>query len=414
MDAVAAFGTPVVSALEAFYGRDIDDLADWTRRTLATSVARGLDVAATVSALRADDFLDVYLNQIHSVPHEQWTQSLPLADGHLRATLLGRELVEVPMAGRLNLFMDGQHFGAERLPSQLSPDHRELKAPLCYAHDVVLEDPFDDEHHPLEMIRWVRQRFPHVVASPAPEPGLFVRTVEALADLAPLIRAGTLIFIPRQLTANPVSVRTAGSSIGGMGGEASHQELAERTLRAWLLTGGRAVPLFSSLAEEAKFRDAAGLLAPLVSDVEGEFLRRLTLLALPASRRLEIRRMLEIRHEEAFTRFRTRQRAALAAVGDGQDVAARRMFREEMKAAAEEANLRSRRSVLAKFSVPKATGWLTGAMIVAPMGWRSALAALGVLTVEAVVEAWQDRDRRAQRTLHHHYATLAAPPTETQ
>lgn len=90
------------------------------------------------------------------------------------------------------------------------------------------------------------------------------------------------------------------------------------------------------------------------------------------------------------------------------------MFREEMKAAAEEGNLRSRRSVLAKFSMPKATGWLTGAIIVAPMGWRSALAALGALTVEAVVEAWQERGGRVQRALHHHYVTLAAPPTETE
>src|SRR5689334_22251104 len=179
-------GTPVLSALEAFYGRDLDDLAAWARRTLTDAVDHGLDVPETVASLRAGDFLEVYLRQIHSVPPEVWARSLPLPEGHLRAALLGRELVDIPRSGRLNLFMDGHHYGAERLPSQFAVDLRELKAPLCYAHDVVLEDPFDDEHHPLEVIRVIRETFPDVVASPAPHPDTFVRTLEVLAQMAPL------------------------------------------------------------------------------------------------------------------------------------------------------------------------------------------------------------------------------------
>jgi len=235
--------------------------------------------------------------------------------------------------------------------------------------------------------------------------------VEAIADLAPLIRAGIVTFLPRQLTADPRSVEVAGSSFAGAGGEISRRELAERTLRAWLLTGGRAVPLFASEDEETAFKDAAGLLSTLTPRAESTALHRLAALALPASGRLEIRRMLEIRHEEVFARFRVRQREALLAVGDGQDAHARRTYREEMRAAAEEINRRTGRSLLAKFTVPKALGWLTGAVVVQPDGWKTALGALGALTTEAVLEAWQDRDRRAQRALHHHYATLAVPPS---
>nr|WP_296076306.1 hypothetical protein [uncultured Actinoplanes sp.] len=405
-------GTPVVDALETFYRRDIDDLARWVRRTLDDSVSRDADVNEILAALRADEFLAVYLEQIHSVPPERWARSLPLAEGRLRAALLGRELIDVPRSGRLNLIMDGQHYGAERLPGQLSADYRELKGPLCYAHDVVLEDPFDDEHHALRIIETIRETFPQVQARPAPHPDLFVRTVEALADLAPLVRAGIVTFLPRQLTADPRSIEVAGSSLAGAGGEISRRELAERTLRAWLLTGGRAVPLFASEDEESAFNDAAGVLSALTPAAESTALRHLAALAVPASGRLEIRRMLEIRHEDAFAHFRVRQRKALLAVGDGLDSDARRIYREEMRAAAEEVNRRTGRGLLAKFTVPKAMGWLTGAMVVHPDGWKAALGALGALSTEAVLEAWQDRDARAHRALHHHYATLAGPPRD--
>ncbi|MFF7311204.1 hypothetical protein [Streptomyces sp. NPDC008137] len=405
-------GTPVLDALESFYARDIDDLASWAGRTLNDAVSRGRDVASTMAALRADEFMTVYLNQIHSVPPERWARALPLPDGHLRAALLGRELVDVPRSGRPNLFMDGRLYGAERLPEQLSPDCRELKAPLCYAHDIVFEDPFDDEHHALEQLRVLREYEPDTAGYPAFDPRIFVRTLETLSQLTPLIRSGTIIFIPRQLTAHPTSIATAGSSFAGAGGEVSRRELAERTLRAWLLTGGRAVPLFASTAEEAVFREVAGVLGGLLPEAEGTFMRRLANLALPSSGQLDTRRMLEIRHEEVFTRFRIRQRAALAAVGDGHDVSARQLYREEMRAAADEVNRRSNRSVLAKFTVPKAIGWLTGAMLVVPDGWQALFAAVGALTAESAVEAWQDRDQRAQQALHHHYATLSGPPPD--
>jgi len=407
---VTIIGTPVIDALETFYRRDIDDLARWARRTLDRAVSRGADVNNTLAMLRADDFLAVYLEQIHGVPPERWAGSLPLPEGRLRAALLGRELIDVPRTGRLNLIMDGEHYGAERLPGQISADYRELKGPLCYAHDVVLEDPFDDEHHALRIIEAIRETFPEVQARPAPQPDNFVRTVEALADLAPLVRAGVVTFLPRQLTADPRSVEVPGSSFAGTGGEISRRELAERTLRAWLLTGGRAVPLFASEDEESAFNDAAGLLSALTPAAESTALRHLATLAVPAGGRLEIRRMLEIRHEETFARFRVRQREALLAVGDGLDSGARRIYREEMRAAADDVNRQTSRSLLAKFTVPKALGWLTGAMVVQPDSWKALLGALGALTTEAVLEAWQDRDRQAKQALHHHYATLAGPP----
>ncbi|MCF3137520.1 hypothetical protein [Streptomyces olivochromogenes] len=270
--AQASCGTPVLSALEAFYARDIDDLAAWGRATFDEARAKGLDDIATIEALRVDAFMSVYLEQIHSVPAERWAASLPMPEGHLRSALLGRELVDVPRTGRLNVLMDGRLYGAERLPSRLSADYRELKAPLCYAHDVLFEDPFDDEHHALVQMRVIQESSPDTVMRPVLEPGLFVRTLRTLADLAPLIRAGTVMFIPRQLTADPRSIAMAGSSIAGLGGAVSRQELAERTVRAWLLTGGRAVPLFADADEEAAFREAAALLAPLLPEREGGFM----------------------------------------------------------------------------------------------------------------------------------------------
>lgn len=404
-------GTPVVEALESFYRRDIDDLAGWARRTLDAGTSRGEDARTIVDALNAGDFLEVYLSQLRAVPMETWAKALPLPDGHLRAALLARELVAVPASGRRNLFMDGRHYGAERMPGQLSPDYRELKAPLCYAHDVVLEDPFDDEHDPLTAARTIRETFPEAQIALAPDPDTFVRTIEVLADLAPLIRTGVVIFIPRQLTADPDVVAVKGSNLVARMPGLAERDLAERTLRAWLLTGGRAVPLFASPDEEQAFRDTAGLLADLVPEAESERMHRLATLALPSSGRLEIRRMDEIRHEDVFTRFRARQRMALAAVGDGEDEETRRAYREEMRAAAEEVNTRSARGALAEITLPKAVGWATGTLAASAAGWRAALAAVGALTAESVVEAWQDRERQARQALHHHYATLALPPT---
>ncbi|MFE0456374.1 hypothetical protein ACFW2D_34835 [Streptomyces sp. NPDC058914] len=400
-------GTPVLSALEAFYAQGIDDLAEWSSSTLEEARARGLDDVATVEALRVDEFMSLYLEQIHSVPPDQWARSLPLPEGHLRSALTGRELVDVPRTGRLNMLMDGRLYGAERLPRHLSADHRELKASLCYAHDVIFEDPFDDEHHALVAMKAITETFPDKVMKPALEPGLFVRTVRALADLAPLVRAGTVMFIPRQLTADPQSIAVAGSSYAGMGGEISRKELAERTVRAWLLSGGRAVPLFASADEEAAFRDAAALLAPLLPEQEKGFMHRLAALALPNCGQLDTRHMLEIREEPLFTSFRARQRQALAFVGDGEDTDALRLYREEMRAAADETNRLSSRGLMAKFTVPKALGWLTGSMIMQPPSWTAALAALGAITAHSAAEAWYERDS-GTRALHHHYATLGA------
>jgi hypothetical protein len=77
---VTITGTPVIDALETFYRRDIDDLANSARRTLDSAASRGTDVNNTLAMLRADDFLAVYLEQIHSVPPERWAESLPLPD----------------------------------------------------------------------------------------------------------------------------------------------------------------------------------------------------------------------------------------------------------------------------------------------------------------------------------------------
>ncbi|MEU7826691.1 hypothetical protein [Catellatospora sp. NPDC049133] len=176
-----------------------------------------------------------------------------------------------------------------------------------------------------------------------------------------------------------------------------------------LLTGGSAVPLFTSPAEEASFTEAAGLLEGLVRADESRFIRRLAGLALPASDGIDIRHMVEVRHEEVFARFRSRQRTALAVVGDGNDAHARRMYRQEMQAAAEEVDQLSSRSLLAKFTVPMAVGWTTGAIVVGVAGWKAALAAL---VANSVMDAGNGRERHAQRALHHHYATLSASPNE--
>jgi hypothetical protein len=412
------WGNSIIESLENFYGLAVEDLAIKLAADLSTARARGLDLLVTVDFLRSGDFLELYLEQQHSRPIERVGGS-DLPDGHLRAALVGRELVKMSQGDRRVVYIDGKHMGHDRLPTTLSISRAEIKASLCYAHDVVLEDPFDEEQDLLGLLR-PPAGINLSEAKIAPDPTIFVANIAALADLATLVRAGVVRFCPRRLAMNP---RNQGAGVSNAwdldpSPDAGENELVDRMMRVWLHSGGTIVPLFTGETQERKFSETLGVLAEAVDIAEVARLRRLGRLALPSADGLDLHRMIDIRDNSAFRTFRTRQRTVLAAIAEtADDFAAGVLFREEMRAAADEVVAKTRRQGFAKALSPKLIGWGVGSIVGASFDWRVAAAVLAAAATgkiadflsSSTVQALADVTPRSTNALHHHYATLASP-----
>ena len=250
---------------------------------------------------------------------------------------------------------------------------------MCYAHDLTLEDPFDEEQVLPGLIREVRRTLPHVDIEFAPDTDWFVRNVQAIAELAPLIRLDLVHFVSR---------------------------------------GGSVVPMFSNDAEEGGFVESLGLFNETLRLVDAVRLRRLTKLALPNADGLELRRMGEIREHRTFERFRARERAALGAVATAavDDEKIQANFREEMRAAAAEINIASSPWRLGRGLTPRLIGWGVGTLTAGLIDWHAAVAILaaGAATKAAELVSASAAQTLAERTtgtraLHHHFATLGRP-----
>ena len=87
--------------------------------------------------------------------------------------------------------MSLSHLPIDGLPPQ------QIKTALCYATEILAEDPFDEEQNVKDFIRAVNE-IGLSSLTPAPDPHHFVSTVEAIAALGPIIRAGYVKFIPRR------------------------------------------------------------------------------------------------------------------------------------------------------------------------------------------------------------------------
>lgn len=420
-DANSEWGNPVVESLEHFYAMPVEQVAEKLRTDLCAAQARGLGLRETAAALRCDEFSQLYLEQQRSRPADR-IGGMDMAAGHLRAAFIGRELVPVPKGGRPTVYMDGRHLGQDRLPSALSTTRGEIKAALCYAHDLVLEDPFDEEQDLAGLVRQVLEMDPSADAAVLPDPGLFVANVNAIAEIAPLSRSGVVRFSPRGLAMNPKLAGRNASNAWDASREpgAAERELIDRMIRVWLHSGGTIVPVFANDLQEQRFADLLGLLAATLDTAEAGRLRKLGTLALPSADGLDFRSMLEIRHETVFQSFRSRQRAVLAVIGeqDPGDVRARRMFREEMRAAADEVTVKTRRKGFAKSLSTELIGWGVGEIVAMSFDWRAAAAVLAAAATSTLAnflsssaaQAVADATPSAKRALHHHYATLGEEP----
>ena len=415
------WGNPVVESLEHFYGLPVERVAEKLAADLFLARERGLGLLETAGVLRSSEFTQLYLEQQHSRPVER-VGGTGLPEGHLRAAFIGRELVEVPKGGRPTVYLDGKHLGQDRLPSTLTATRGEVKAALCYAHDLVLEDPFDEEQDLVSLVRDQLKVDPSSQAAVIPEAGLFVANVAAVAELAPLVRDGVVRFAPRTLAMNP---RLAGRNASNawdvdLSADAAERELVDRMMRVWLHSGGTLVPVFEGDRQERRFADTLGVLAAAVNSGEAARLRKLGTLALPSADRLDLHRMLDIRHETVFQTFRSRQRAVLAAIDEAGagDAQAAALFREEMRAAAEAVTLKTRRYGLTNALGPKLIGWGVGGVVGVSFDWRAAAAVLAAAATSKVADfltssaaqALADASPRATRALHHHYATLGRTP----
>jgi hypothetical protein len=255
-----------------------------------------------------------------------------------------------------------------------------------------------------------------------PEPSLFVANVAAVAELAPLARDGVVRFSPRGLAMNP---RFSGANASNAwdldpSPDAPDRELIDRMVRIWLSSGGVVVPVFAGESQERRFADVLGLLAAVFKASESVSLRKLGTLALPSADGLDLRRMLDIRHETVFQRFRSRQRSVLAAIdtAGAEDHYARQLFREEMRAASAELKVSTRGRGFAKSLGPKLIGWGVGGFAGMMVDWRVAVGVIAASAASSIAnfissstaQALADATPRSQVALHHHYATLGKEP----
>ncbi|WP_344164915.1 hypothetical protein [Kribbella yunnanensis] len=404
-------GTPVVDALEAFYAMSIEDLSGELDRGLTAARALDLSTEEVLARLRCGDFLATYLEQVQSGTVESWLGSLDLEAGVLRASLVGRELAETHAHRRRSMLIDGEHLSNERLP-HAGVGSAELKAALCYAHDILLEDPFDEEQVLADFAASVHEVMPETTITIAPDPEHFVDTVRGLLPLAPLARDGVLAFAPRRLAMDARLAGVFASNAWDLGSGSpetlASSELARRSLRLWLASGGRYVPLFGSDSEEAAFASESGLFAEEILTQELARLRRIATLSLPSAGRLSPQQMLDLRRADMFEEFRTRQRQALQSVGPGTDAETAGLFREEMKVAADELGAHVRKKDALVTAMPKYLNWGVGAIGLTIHDWRLIATGLGGITVEVLAERFLGREGLGKRALVHHYATLAA------
>lgn len=296
-----------------------------------------------------------------------------------------------------------------------------MKAALCYAHDLLLEDPLDDEQNLPQFVAESRDLMPHVAIEVSPDPSWFVATVEALAQLAPLVRAGVVSFVSRRVGMDPRLHGLHASNAWDLGRqpeERAFAELAARTLRVWLSSSGSVVPMFATEAEEHEFERDLGLLSEALRRADVMRLRRLTQLALPNADYLDLRHILDIRQSDTFETFRSRERQALGLIADNTGLAEAAdiaTFRQEMRAAAAQVRVPTVRGQFVSGVKPRMIGWGVGSLVAGAIDWHAmvALLAAGAVTKAAelisgsLAQALADRGSSA---LHHHYATLNTAP----
>ena len=104
---MTAGGTPVLHSLEEFYAAPVEDVAKRLRNALS-AIGPDTTLMQQLDTLRCREFLNLYLDQIQTVPVNQWLDGLDLGAGSLRASIIGRELASAPDHSRRSVLMDGE------------------------------------------------------------------------------------------------------------------------------------------------------------------------------------------------------------------------------------------------------------------------------------------------------------------
>lgn len=308
-----------------------------------------------------------------------------------------------------------------------SPEHaastREIKALLLYAHSTVVLNP---------LLPWFDVDDAGLVSEGRPDGMAFVRALETLVDLAPLIRDGTVLIAepPEVVWLEGVDVAGGLAEVGREARQSGQHwdqwdafARAKDTLMRLVAYGaldpqdhGRAIavsPDDDGAALSEFVRTLAAYLEPeRTLPTENARLAALMELSLPGVDGLTAGEMVDVRLDDKFLTFRTDMRAALTEAGQslhhGEIESARADVAEHMAARAAELRTAPARTRLWHATSSGAIGWAVGASLTSLAGWKAAL--LGLVTRSAYDTA-RDRPSAASRALLQHYVALARSPS---
>lgn len=390
--------------------------------TFVDFVENALGVSATELLDLASDRPTVLLSQresLYAALETTWAPTElstvpPAEDAELRP-IYGRGLLTVQ--GALSSYYEN------------TPQHaamaREIKALLLYAHTTVVLNPLSP---------WFAIEQERVVTEARPDGLQFVRALHAIAELSPLISAGTVVIAepPEMIWRNDVDVRDA---LAHVALETSRQ--SDRPVDQWnsyaeaqdtflrLLASSTIDPADqgsglavapgddgSALSDFIRLM-ASGMAPGQLLPSEDARLASLMELSLPGVDGLTPREMLDVRHDNKFLTFRSDMRAALAeadlSLRNGELESARREVREHMAARAAELSQARARTRLWNATSAGAIGWTVGASLTSLAGWKSALLSL---VARSAYDTARARPSHASRALLQHYVTLSRDAAE--
>lgn len=389
-------------------------IVDFVENALGASATELLDLASDRPTVLVDERESFYAAMETTWAPTELGAVAPAEGAELRP-IYGRGLLTVQ--GALSSYYEN------------TPQHaalaREIKALLLYAHATVVLNPLSP---------WFAIEQKRVVTESRPDGLHFVRAVRAIAELAPLIRAGTVVIAepPEMAWRNDIDVRDA---LARVARETSKQNdrpadqwntyaeaqdtfmrlLACSTIDPADQGSGLAVALGEDGSALSDFiRLIAASMAPgqqLPS--EDARLASLMELSLPGVDGLTPREMLDVRHDNKFLTFRSDMRAALAeadiSLRNGELESARREVREHMLARAAELAQARARTKLWNATSTGAIGWAVGASLTSLAGWKSALLSL---VARSAYDTARARPSHASRALLQHYVALSRDAAE--
>lgn len=304
-----------------------------------------------------------------------------------------------------------------------SPAHaaaaREVKALLLYAHGTVVVNP---------LAPWFSVADTAIVREGRPAGLAFVRAIQTLAELADLVRAGTVSVLDPPVIEVDDSVDVE-AALRGHGGE---QFLRAAGWDQWEAHGrsrdmlGQLLALAivdpddraSALAASPDLEGAA--ICDLVTKVvealqpgrelptEHARLASLMQLSLPGVDQLAATDMSTVRRDNRFMTFRDDMRAALVhadrALEAGDLVAARNEVQEHMAARAAELTQSRASTRFWSATASGVIGWSVGAAINGLEGWKAALLSV---VARGAYDAAKTRPGAGQSALLQHYVALS-------